>query len=185
MVAARAYRLAARKRAAASSEATTPLAREHTLHELPLAEASSSGSGSGSSTTFTRLAKLLHQSSALAGRSNLQPVPPPGDNAARSLGLGLGLGEEAPRRLSWERCVYVIYNISSCPCPEPFAFAFVSALSTFTLTDWWTGGWLLQLANFICAPKLENRSRSCVRHLANGWPHEVGRGPVADGGWGR
>ncbi|KAH8251920.1 hypothetical protein KR038_011086, partial [Drosophila bunnanda] len=104
VVAARAYRLAARKRAAASSEATTPLAREHTLHELPLAEASSSGSSSGSSTTFTRLAKLLHQSSALAGRSNLQP-PPPGDNAVQSLGmgLGLGLGEEAPRRLSWER----------------------------------------------------------------------------------
>ncbi|KAH8382787.1 hypothetical protein KR009_005240 [Drosophila setifemur] len=106
VVAARAYRLAARKRAAASSEASTPMAREHTLHELPLAEASSSGSGSGSgsSTTFTRLAKLLHQSSALSGRSNLQ-LPPCGDNAVQSLGrgLGLGLGDEAPRRLSWER----------------------------------------------------------------------------------
>ncbi|XP_044315137.1 uncharacterized protein LOC108041180 isoform X1 [Drosophila rhopaloa] len=108
VVAARAYRLAARKRAAASSEASTPMSREHTLHEMPLAETASSGSGSasgsGSSTTFTRLAKLLHQSSALAGRSNLQP-PPAGDNAVQSLGrgLGLGLGEEAPRRLSWER----------------------------------------------------------------------------------
>ncbi|KAH8278397.1 hypothetical protein KR018_002303, partial [Drosophila ironensis] len=102
VVAARAYRLAARKRAAASSEASTPMAREQTLHEVPLAEASASASGS--STTFTRLAKLLHQSSALAGRTSLQP-PPPGDNAVQSLGLGLGLGlgEEAPRRLSWER----------------------------------------------------------------------------------
>ncbi|XP_032578573.1 uncharacterized protein LOC6607470 isoform X1 [Drosophila sechellia] len=100
VVAARAYRLAARKRAAASSEASTPMAREHTLHEMPLAESASSGSG----TTFTRLAKLLHQSSTLAGRSNLQP-PPTADNAVQSLGrgLGLGLGEEAPRRLSWER----------------------------------------------------------------------------------
>ncbi|EDX15841.1 GD15175 [Drosophila simulans] len=84
------------------------MAREHTLHEMPLAESASSGSG----TTFTRLAKLLHQSSTLAGRSNLQP-PPTADNAVQSLGrgLGLGLGEEAPRRLSWERCVYVIYGI--------------------------------------------------------------------------
>ncbi|KAH8335385.1 hypothetical protein KR074_000708, partial [Drosophila pseudoananassae] len=100
VVAARAYRLAARKRGAASSEASTPLSREPTLHEVPLAEAS----GSGSSTTFTRLAKLLHQSTALAGRSSLQP-PPAGDNVVQSLGLGLGLGlgEEAPRRLSWER----------------------------------------------------------------------------------
>lgn len=108
VVAARAYRLAARKRAAASSESSTPLSREPTLHEVPLAEAS----GSGSSTTFTRLAKLLHQSTALAGRSSLQP-PPAGDNVVHSLGLGLGLGlgEEAPRRLSWERCVCVIYNI--------------------------------------------------------------------------
>ncbi|KPU79745.1 uncharacterized protein Dana_GF17001, isoform C [Drosophila ananassae] len=100
VVAARAYRLAARKRAAASSESSTPLSRDPTLHEVPLAEAS----GSGSSTTFTRLAKLLHQSTALAGRSSLQP-PPAGDNVVHSLGLGLGLGlgEEAPRRLSWER----------------------------------------------------------------------------------
>ncbi|XP_023034340.1 uncharacterized protein LOC6648100 isoform X2 [Drosophila willistoni] len=102
VVAARAYRLAARKRAAASSEASTPMPREHTLHELPMVGAVGGSSGSG--TTFTRLAKLLHQSSA---RSNLQP--PPGDNvhmegaAKSSLGLGLGLGEEAPRRLSWER----------------------------------------------------------------------------------
>ncbi|KAI8046687.1 hypothetical protein M5D96_002900, partial [Drosophila gunungcola] len=106
VVAARAYRLAARKRASASSEASTPMSREHTLHEMPLAETASSGSGSGSgsSTTLTRLAKLLNQSSALASRSNLQP-PPSGDNAVQSLGrgLGLGLGEEAPRRLSWER----------------------------------------------------------------------------------
>ncbi|SPP87773.1 Hypothetical predicted protein [Drosophila guanche] len=107
VVAARAYRLAARKRAAATSEATTPLAREQTLHELPLVEASASASASGSSsasssgTTFTRLAKLLHQSSGFAGRSNLQP--PPGDTTSVSLGLGLGLGEDAPRRLSWER----------------------------------------------------------------------------------
>ncbi|XP_070142347.1 homeobox protein abdominal-A-like [Drosophila kikkawai] len=119
VVAARAYRLAARKRAAASSEATTPLAREHTLHELPLAEASSSGSSSGSSTTFTRLAKLLHQSSALAGRSNLQP-PPPGDNAVQSLGLGLGLGlgEEAPRRLSWESSCSEVCRQTRCNLAE-------------------------------------------------------------------
>ncbi|XP_017114505.1 uncharacterized protein LOC108137372 isoform X2 [Drosophila elegans] len=106
VVAARAYRLAARKRASASSGVSTPMSREHTLHEMPLAETASSGSGSGSgsSTTLTRLAKLLNQSSALASRSNLQP-PPSGDNAVQSLGrgLGLGLGEEAPRRLSWER----------------------------------------------------------------------------------
>jgi len=147
------------------------MSREHTLHEMPLAESASSGSGSGSgsgsSTTFTRLAKLLHQSSALAGRSNLQP-PPSADNAVQSLGrgLGLGLGDEAPRRLSWERCVYVIYNATIppghlflyCPPPPPPSTPQppLSALSTFTLTADCSGGELVQLANFIYALELES-----------------------------
>uniref|UniRef100_A0A6P4DUS1 Signal transducer and activator of transcription A-like n=1 Tax=Drosophila rhopaloa TaxID=1041015 RepID=A0A6P4DUS1_DRORH len=138
VVAARAYRLAARKRAAASSEASTPMSREHTLHEMPLAETASSGSGSasgsGSSTTFTRLAKLLHQSSALAGRSNLQP-PPAGDNAVQSLGrgLGLGLGEEAPRRLSWESWKADLGRVSLGPPPNGRPYEVGQ-------TDGWTDG---------------------------------------------
>ncbi|EDV94542.1 GH19175 [Drosophila grimshawi] len=107
-------RLAAKKRATACSEATTPLSRDHQhphqhLHDFAMADAGGSGSGSGSSssasgaqTTFTRLAKLLHQSSAITARSNLQP----------SVYMEAPQGEEAPRRLSWERyvcnlCVFI------------------------------------------------------------------------------
>ncbi|XP_017855651.1 PREDICTED: uncharacterized protein LOC108608675 isoform X1 [Drosophila arizonae] len=100
------YRLGGKKRATACSEATTPMTREHHhLHDFSTAESS----GSGAHTTFTRLAKLLHQS-----RSNLLPQPPMmhGDNFGIEAGPGaqqvnrksvLGLGEDAPRRLSWER----------------------------------------------------------------------------------
>ncbi|KAH8406472.1 hypothetical protein KR215_002027 [Drosophila sulfurigaster] len=118
------YRLAGKKRATACSEATTPLSREHQhpLHDFALAEGGCGGVASGayaatstsatSATTFTRLAKLLHQSSAITARSNLQPpLPHGGDMEAQTSGkrntsgmeLGLGLGDEAPRRLSWER----------------------------------------------------------------------------------
>lgn len=80
------------------------------LHDFAMAEgsasASASASGSSHTTTFTRLAKLLHQSSAITSRSNLQPPQMPSHDALRQANrceLGLGLGEEAPRRLSWER----------------------------------------------------------------------------------
>ncbi|KAM8703417.1 hypothetical protein ACLKA7_008093 [Drosophila subpalustris] len=107
------YRLAGKKRATACSEATTPLSREHQhphqqLHDFAMAEGGALGVHSNTTTTtFTRLAKLLHQSSAITARSNLHP--PHGDNIhmeanrASGMELGLGLGEEAPRRLSWER----------------------------------------------------------------------------------
>lgn len=84
------------------------MAREHHhLHDFATAETS----GSGAHTTFTRLAKLLHQS-----KSTLLPQPPMlhGDNFGVEAGPGtqqtnsksvLTLGEDAPRRLSWERCV--------------------------------------------------------------------------------
>ncbi|KAH8359434.1 hypothetical protein KR093_006563 [Drosophila rubida] len=116
------YRLAGKKRATACSEATTPLSREHQhphqqLHDFAMAEGGSGSYSASASatTTFTRLAKLLHQSSAITARSNLQPPSHGGDNshmteaqtsskrATSGMELGLGLGEEAPRRLSWER----------------------------------------------------------------------------------
>ncbi|XP_023175624.2 uncharacterized protein LOC111602668 isoform X2 [Drosophila hydei] len=99
-------RLGGKKHVTTGSEATTPMVREsHHLHDF----ATTDSSGSGAHTTFTRLAKLLHQS-----RSTLLPQPPMlfGENfviEARSRAHQtnsqsiLGLGEDAPRRLSWER----------------------------------------------------------------------------------
>ncbi|ALC47785.1 CG42686, partial [Drosophila busckii] len=98
------YRMPATKRASTSSEATTPLSREQQqphaqLHDFPMAESSASGMHMA----FTRLAKLMHQSSA---RSHPPPALDSTYKAGElSLGLGLGpaMGEETPRRLSWER----------------------------------------------------------------------------------
>ncbi|XP_030369216.1 uncharacterized protein LOC115620217 [Scaptodrosophila lebanonensis] len=131
VVAARAYRLAVKKRATTSAEATmsSTMTQREQLHNSTSASGSGSGigsgSGSGTNTAFTRLAKLLHQSSAITSKSNLQQQQQQhhrhhlhhhyqqqqhkhrGDNiymeAPANAGLGLGLGEEAPRRLSWER----------------------------------------------------------------------------------
>jgi len=136
------YRLAGKKRATACSEATTPLSREHQnphqqMHDFALAEGGALGVHTTTATTFTRLAKLLHQSSAVTARANLQP--PHGDNihmeASRTTGLELGLGlrEEAPRRLSWERCVCNLSATRLENRPSVLLLA-MSALSTFTLT---------------------------------------------------
>ena len=133
VVAARAYRLASKKRSTTSSSASnefraTEMAQASTCFDCsPVmgghsggsgnsssnnstttgvggsSSAGNAGSGSASSTALTRLAKLLHQSSTISSTNT-----PTTKSTQQQLQIAPEYifpngGEEAPRRLSWER----------------------------------------------------------------------------------
>ncbi|XP_054728048.1 uncharacterized protein LOC129237374 [Anastrepha obliqua] len=101
VVAARAYRLAAKKRSTGSAIHES----QHKQHQQQVSSNTVSGEATGSGTTNTaltrRLAKLLHQPSMSASRLTTA-ASPHGDNGVGSDGRGSCM-DEAPRRLSWER----------------------------------------------------------------------------------
>ncbi|XP_037944026.1 uncharacterized protein LOC119676839 [Teleopsis dalmanni] len=115
VVAARAYRLASKKHTTTSTtdqhshqhqhqhQQRTSADTHQSTHDTSTTSGSSSGSSSTANTAFTRLAKLLHQTSSATLKPTASSSHTHVDSMHMSLAVAPSTGEEAPRRLSWER----------------------------------------------------------------------------------